>query len=242
MHTQVAKCFTIGHITHHLAMGAISRLAPVADDLRDIVEMLCNAAMFVAATVAIGGVVITWMLTRNQPRLPVPPAPETPPGPACQAVVLWVFLADSKDESIAQMEEEIVPAMPFHVVYMSCTSIGKLYNPGPPLPPEEFEVIRQQAIAVATKVLSFDTTKIDTISHMFKQFAGDPDIPAWCKNVLGVHPKQGAIKTKHFDRVLQWNGLFAMVFKHPNCAALRALAPGLNRQRLAVTVCRALTY
>jgi hypothetical protein len=209
-------------------MGAISRLATETDDLRDIVEMLCNTVMFVAATVAIGGVVIAWIMTRQRAAAPPPPAP-----PA-RAVVLWVFLADSKDESMHQMEQEIVPAMPFHVVYMSCGSIGKLYNPGRPLPPAEFETIKQQATAFAVKVKSLGTTNLDTLSHMIKCDAGEPDIPAYCENVLGLPPTQGAIKTKHFDRVLQWDGLTVFIFKHAMCAFNRALPAVVDRQYRAV--------
>jgi len=216
-------------------MGAISRLSET-DDLRDIVEMLCNAAMFVAVTVVVGGVVIAWIVTRQRV-LPAPP----PPPPQAAAVVLWVFLADSKDESLDQMEEEIIPAVPFRVVYTFIHSVGKLYNPGRPLPPAEFEAISKQATAFAAKVKSLAegpvrTTNLDTLAHIIKQDSGEPDIQAYCENVLGLPPTQGTIKAKHFGRVLQWNGITAFIFKHPMCAFNRALPAVVDRQRRAARV------
>ncbi|MGB0550757.1 MAG: hypothetical protein ACPGR8_16665 [Limisphaerales bacterium] len=214
-------------------MGAISRLSET-DDLRDIVEMLCNAAMFVAVTVVVGVVVIAWIVTRQ--RVPPPPAP-----PPQAAVVLWVFLADSKDESLNQMEEEIIQAVPFRVVYTFIHSVGKLYNPGRPLPSAEFEAIRQQATAFAAKVKSLAegpvrTTNLDTLAHIIKQDSGSPDIQAYCENVLGLPPTQGTIKAKHFGRVLQWNGITAFIFKHPMCAFNRAFPAVVDRQRRAARV------
>ena len=214
-------------------MGAISRLSET-DDLRDIVEMLCNAAMFVAVTVVVGGVVIAWIVTRQR-ALPAPPPP------AAAAVVLWVFLADSKYDSLIRMEEEIIPAVPFRVVYTFVHSVGKLYNPGRPLPPAEFEAISKQATAFAAKVKSLAegpvrTTNLDTLAHIIKQDSGEPDIQAYCENVLGLPPTQGTIKAEHFGRVLQWNGITAFIFKHPMCAFNRALPAVVERQRRAARV------
>lgn len=207
-------------------MQAISRLDRI-DDLRDIVEMLCNAAMVVVVTLVAGAVVIAWLCTRRA----------QPP----KAVVVWILLHSAKDESLEQMEEDIIQQMPFHVVYMCLQNIGELHNPGRPLPPAQFAAIKQRATAFATKVQSLTqgpapTTDLDTITWSIKNTYGQTDIAAYCRDVLRVEPRQGTIKPKHFARVIQCDGLTVVIFKHAMCAFNRAFPTVITRQRRAVAI------
>lgn len=213
-------------------MQAISRLSET-EDLREIIEMLCQAAMVIVVTLVAGGVVIAWLCTRKSA------APPAAAAAAPKAVVVWIMLRDSKDESLYQMEEEIVPLMPFHVVYLCLSDVTKVYNTGRPLPPAEFVSIKHKATAFATKVKHLaegpvSTTNLDTLTFALKSSYGETDIDAYCQAVLRAPPVQGSIKAKHFDRVLQWNGLTFFILKHAMCAFNRALPAVINRQRRAI--------